>query len=54
MEQKRFDFQCRIRTVGTYLIMFGVNMSKTENKVEDVRDDAIKMCEKLIKELKQE
>lgn len=54
MEQKRFDFQCRIRTVGTYLIMFGVNMSKTENKVEDVRADAIKMCEKLIKELKQE
>ena len=54
MEQKRFDFQARLRTVGTYLIMFGVNISKTENKVEDVRDEAIEMCEKLIKELKQE
>ena len=54
MEQKRFDFQVRLRTVGTYLIMFGVNMSKTDNKVEDVRDEAIEMCEKLIKELRQE
>ena len=54
MEQKRFDFQVRLRTVGTYLIMFGVDMSKTENKVEDVRDEAIAICEKLIKELKAE
>lgn len=54
MEQKRFDFQVRLRTVGTYLIMFGVDMSKTGNKVEDVRDEAIAICEKLIKELKAE
>ena len=54
MEQKRFDLQCRLRTVGTYLIMHGVDMSKTENKVEDVCDEAIKICEKLIKELKAE
>lgn len=52
MEQKRYDIQSRLRTVGTYLIMYGVNLSTPENKVKDLVDDSTDLCERLIKELK--
>ncbi len=53
MEQEKYDIQSRLRTTGTYLIMYGVNMVKDDENVESIVNQALELCNKLTKELEQ-
>jgi hypothetical protein len=53
MEQEKYDIQSRLRTTGTYLIMYGVNMVKGDENVESIVNQALDLCSKLTKELEQ-
>ncbi len=53
MEQEKYDIQSRLRTTGTYLIMYGVNMVKGDENVESIVNQALELCNKLTKELEQ-
>jgi hypothetical protein len=53
MEQEKYDIQSRLRTTGTYLIMYGVNMVKGDENVESIVNQALDLCNKLTKELEQ-
>ena len=53
MEQEKYDIQSRLRTTGTYFIMYGVNIVKGDENVEVVVNQALELCNKQTKELEQ-